>query len=492
MQCETNSNKSHPRRALRQMGIPVAIAVATFVVLAGGLYAATLANHTRIDVPAETVTPSYHPDVAASPDGEDVAVAWSDGMHMYAAGQGSVYLAYGSETGGGWQKARAYPEAASRTNLATRPAIAFDPRPGHSTGVRLVWSQNQGTTTGFNRILHAACDLADFETCSSVTSSTVRFVAAGNVLMPDIVVDKAGMGHVVWLEEQDSSGSGVYYAHQSDAAWSPPTRLSPLSHQASRPAVAYAGVGAAGCLHVAWAGGAGEAYTYIAYRRIDLGGNDCGGDRGPLYFDVASSYAYGHSDPHNASIAAAGDRVYLFWDVAAGRDSGIYQVYHIVYNTSADGGETWQRPDDGDEPEYLDFPGGGIAFSDHLGRDEEVGSRLQFARPHPYVTLEGDGVQARPHLVWSEAITWPENTYQIDVFHSYSQTGWLAAENLTQGTKSLRLHSALPVAVVGARGSLHVAYMQEARIDSSTWWDSVYYQGPIEERGAIYLPIVLQ
>jgi hypothetical protein len=78
------------------------------------------------------------------------------------------------------------------------------------------------------------------------------------------------------------------------------------------------------------------------------------------------------------------------------------------------------------------------------------------------------------------------------VFHSYSQTGWLAAENLTQGTKSLRLHSALPVAVVGARGSLHVAYMQEARIDSSTWWDSVYYQGPIEERGAIYLPIVLQ
>jgi hypothetical protein len=243
---------------------------------------------------------------------------------------------------------------------------------------------------------------------------------------------------------------------------------------------------------VAWAGGAGEAYTYIAYRRIDLGGNDCGGDRGPLYFDVASSYSYGHSDPRNPSIAAAGDRVYLFWDVAAGRDSGMYQVYHIVYNTSADGGETWQRPDDGDEPEYLDFPSGDIAFSDHLGRDEEVGSRLQFARPHPYITLEGDGAQALPHLVWSEVVTWPENMYQIDVFHSYSQTGWLAAENLTQDTKSLRLHSALPVAVVGAGGSLHVAYMQEELSGPSAWWDSVYYQGPIAERGAIYLPLIVK
>jgi hypothetical protein len=474
--------------------LPLALAALLSGVLAYALYAAPtgpLGNVVRLDL--GTMQPTT-PDMATSRDGEFVAITWSDGYIPTAAGQGYVYLSYGSETNGGWPRWRAYPSVASAANLAKQPAIAFDPRAGASRRVHLAWSQHTGAGQTFNQIYYATCDLANPATCYSLTPALVRSAAA-NVFMPDIAIDKGGTPHVVWVEE---SGTHTFIRYAQAPAWTP-FLISPSTYTATMPSIAYADVGASGCLHIAWAGNsslAGETFEHIGYYRRDLDGASCGGNLGPLYFNQWS--LAGHSNPKNPHVAASGDNVYIVWDIDSGGTLDGYDKYYLVYNYSTDGGTTWARPPDGSQPEYLDFPSGSSVvddFTPHPSRDElESGRRHYASRLHPDVTLAG----TTAHLVWNEVVTGTayENQNHFDVFHATGgQTTWGAATNVTTGTKAdFDIHSAAPAVVVGKDGHVHAAYMEETQIGPGSWlWDQIIYQGPIEDRSSdIFLPTILR
>jgi len=476
--------------------VPLALAALLSGLLIYVLHAAPLGERVRLDGSSMR---SHRPDIAASADGEYVAAVWSDGYISTAAGQGYIYLAYGIEARGGWPRVRVYPATASQTNLATQPAIAFYPGTSASTTtVHMVWSFNEGTSTSFNRIVYASCNLANPATCrsSAIPTATVRSVASGNVLMPDIAVDKNEGRHVVWLEASGTNTSVWYASSSNGSSWTSPDDISPTSgYTATRPAIAYANVGSKGCLHIVWAGGT-STFNHIGYKRIDLGPNDCGGDLGPLYFNQAGGL-FSHSDPQNPSVAAAEATVYVAWDVDSGHDDPPFQYYYLVYNYSNNSGSSWARSDGGPDPEYLDFPSGSFsAFTNHPALDETQTGRTQYgSRLRPDVTLEITTTLI-PHLVWNEVVTESEEVYHFDVFHTIRQTGWVTpATNVTDGNKqngSTDIDSAAPAIVVGKEGHKHVAYM-ETQQPGSDVWDFVLYQGPIANTGSgVYLPIILK
>jgi hypothetical protein len=483
-------DERHPMAARRwpALLLPLALAALLSGLLAYALYAAPpgpLGNVVRLDL--GTMQPTM-PDMAVSRDGEFVAITWSDGYISTAAGQGYVYLSFGSETDGGWPRFRAYPSVASTANLAKQPAIAFDPRAGASQQVHMAWSQHTGAGQSFNQIYYATCNLATPGTCYSLTPSMVRSAAA-NVFMPDIAVDMNGVPHVVWVEEH-ATGTTIKYANGSN--WGLVLNISPSSnYTVTQPSIAYAN----GCLHIVWASNsnaAGDTFESIGYKRQDSGGS-CGGNLGPLYFNQWS--LAGHSNPKNPRVAASGNNVYIVWDIDSGGTVDGYDKYYLVYNYSTDGGTTWARPPDGSQPEYLDFPSGGVAsFTPHPSRDELESGRRQYAsRLRPDVTLEG----TMPHLMWSQVVTRSgENEYHFDVFHTtYQSSAWMAATNVTTGTKAdFDIHSAAPAVVVGKDGHVHAAYLEETQIGPGSWlWDQVIYQGPIEDRTPdIFLPVILR
>jgi hypothetical protein len=473
--------------------LPLTLAALLSGLLVYALHAAAvgpLGNVVRLD--RGTMQPTT-PDMAASLDGEFVAITWSDGYIPTAAGQGYVYLSYGSETDGGWPRIRAYPPAASTTSLAKQSAIAFDPRAAASRRVHLAWSQHTGAGQVFNQIYYATCDLANIATCYSLSPTTVRSVSR-NVFMPDIAVDKAGTPHVVWVEE-GAGGTETAIKYASGSNWGSVLNISPSSGvTVTQPSIAYADVGASGCLHIVWASNSNTAsatFESIGYARRDLGGS-CGGNLGPLYFNQWS--LADHSNPKNPRVAASGNTVYVVWDIDSGGTVDGYDNYYLVYNYSTDGGTTWARPD-GTPPEYLDFPSGGVAsFTPHPSQDELESGRRQYAsRLRPDVTLEG----TTPHLVWSQVVTRPgENEYHFDVLHTtYQGSTWLAATNVTTGTKAeFDIHSAAPAVVVGKDGHVHAAYLEETKTGPGSWlWDQVVYQGPIEDRTPdIFLPVIFR
>jgi hypothetical protein len=480
-------------RRWRALLAPLALAALLSGLLAYALYAAPvgpLGNVVRLD--RGTMQPTQ-PDVAASQDGEFVAITWSDGYIDTAAGQGYVYLSYGSLTDGGWPRIRAYPPAASATNLAKQPAIAFDPRPSASRKLHLAWSQHTGTGQTFNKIYYATCNLANPGTCYSLSPATIRSATA-NVFMPDVAVDVNGMPHVVWVEE-NSGGTATSIKYASGSNWALVTNVSPSSgYTVTQPSIAYAN----GCLHMVWASNSdatGDNFESIGYARRSAGGS-CSGDLGPVYFNQWSPY---HSNPKNPRVAASGNMVYIVWDIDSGKSVGGYPAYHLVYNYSNDGGATWARPYDGDQPRYLDFPSGSFLYDDftlHPSRDELESGRQQYAsRLRPDVTLQG----ATAHLVWSQVVTGTAYEFEnhFEVFHaSGSETTWGAATDVTIDTKTVdpNIHSAVPVVVVDKNGDPNVAYLEETKISASKWlWDQVVYQGPIEDRTPdIFLPIIFK
>jgi hypothetical protein len=485
---------SIPRHRWLAMLAPIAIAALLSGLLAYVLYAAPLGEHVRLD---RSSMRSHEPDIAASRDGEYVAVAWSDGYISTAEGQGYVYLSYGSETKGGWPRVKVYPATASLTNLAKEPAIVFDPRAAHATEVHMAWSQNVGSTSAFNNIYYASCNLANPGTCKAGTISpvSVRPVGTGNVFMPDVAVDKTGGRHVVWLEESGTNTAVKYASSSNGTTWTPQNISLTSNYTSTQPAMAYANVGSKGCLHIVWAGGSGGTFNHIGYKRKDLGGSDCGGDKGPLYFNLKA----GHSVPKNPSVAASGSTVYIVWDVDSGNDDGTYQYYYLVYNSSNDSGETWARDPSGTAPEYLDFPGGGIiSFTNHLALDETESGRTRYgSRLRPNVTLEVTNTLVVPHIVWNEVVTESQEgmSYHYDVFHTIKNPNWVVpATNATDGTKDIDTDSAAPEVVVGKKGHVHVTYMEETRgSGSDRSWNLIFYQGPIVDTGSeLYLPIIFK
>ncbi|NJO06892.1 MAG: exo-alpha-sialidase, partial [Chloroflexaceae bacterium] len=87
-----------------------------------------------------------------------------------------------------------------------------------------------------------------------------------DALDPQIVIDQAGVSHVVYFETNFSSRERVYYTNNRSGSWSTPRLMSEAAN-GQKPSIAYANVSGRNIIEVAWGHGSG-----LGYRRSEDGG----------------------------------------------------------------------------------------------------------------------------------------------------------------------------------------------------------------------------
>lgn len=479
---------------------PLALAICLAGLLMVAMWAAALAALPGSEQP---VYPFHYedalPDVAANASGDYLALAWSRGRHSESGPAGYAYLDIAQVAEGKWQRVlKVYPASATEIESARLARIVFDP--SQSTKLHMVWEHKSGVA--FNEVQYALCDVAVEGDCgvSQINRSKVVDAFASNgPNQPDIAVDEGGRRHVVWVT---TNGRVEYRCSTNGGSWSPTTPiLVRAALTATQPSIAYAN----GKVHVVWAEGPAD-FDKIGYKNAAVSSGCPSGPASfvnPAIFNVANS-AYTARNPR---VAAAGDTVYVVWNVRTNQSIGtnVY-TYHLVYNRSTDGGVSWERDPTGSPPEYLNITTGGTTFTGRPGYEGRPDYNYDYGEwLHPDVTLEVTGSNTIAHVVWQQStVTWSGNPGEeidqayYDIFYStHDGTGaWDTPTNVTAGTQGgLEIYSVMPSLAVDNQGQVHIAYMKEKGNgwNSPEDWDAYYFgvlEGP--PQGGVYLPIVLK
>jgi hypothetical protein len=424
------------------------------------------------------------PDIAASPRSDYLAVAWSRGRDSTTGPAGYFNLDIASEAEGRWRvPVTVYPKSATASNMAREARIAFDSRSAFSTTLHMVW--NQKTAAGFTQILYAKCNAAKNSKCAATAiTPTIALVNGGSPSQPDIATDEAGHIHVVWVD-----GQYVKYRCSKDGGqnWES-TLFVRNAVTVTQPSIAHAN----GIVHIAWVeGGTSDAFDTIGYRNGVDASDDC-----PTTLGTAAYFGLGGAEAvKDPKVAAAGNTVYLVWDV---KTSGVALggnviTHYLVYNHSANGGTNWDR--DGTSPEYLDIPNSTITFTQHSVFNNRQPYNYDYGTwLHPNVTLQISGAQTLAHVVWQEStVDWVRNEGTFNIFYTIGNgSSWTAPTAVTGGTPDEDIYSVMPVVAVSRNGRLHIAYMKEKDTGQQLPedWD-IYYFGLLEgPPQGVYLPVI--
>jgi hypothetical protein len=467
--------------------LPPALAGLLAVLLLATLWTVSLADLPGAETPIFTRSlEDGLPDIAASPGGAYLAVAWSRGRDSTTGPAGYFNLDIASEAEGKWRMpVTVYPQSASASNMAREARIAFDSRPAFSSTLHMVW--NQKTASGFSKILYAHCNVAASANCTAAAiTQPVTVRDAANVSQPDVAVDEDGLVHVVWTE-----GTQVRYSCSQNGgqAWGTPLLVRSGAVTVTQPSLAHA----SGSVHIAWAeGGAGGVFDTIGYRNGSHSSGVCPISLSPSTLSFDKGDAQAAKDP---KVAAAGSTVYLVWDVKGLNSIGNVITHYLVYNRSTNGGLNWDR--DGTAPEYLDIPTATATtftqrsvFNNRTDYNYDYGTWL-----HPDVTLQITGSQTIAHVVWQEStVDWGRNEGTFNIFYTAGNgSSWAAPTTVTDGTPDEDIYSVMPTVAVGQNGRLHIAYMKEKYTAQQTPedWD-IYYFGLLKgpPQGGVYLPII--
>jgi hypothetical protein len=489
MQGPIEGNRS--RRWLAAL-LPPALAGWLAVLLLAALWTVSLADVPGAEAPITTRSlEDGLPDIAASPGGDYLALAWSRGRNDQTGSAGYFNLDIASEAEGKWRlPVTVYPQSATDSNMAREARIAFDSRSAFSTTLHMVW--NQKTAAGFSQIRYANCNVAKNANCTAAAiTQTTTLVNGGSPSQPDIATDEAGHVHVVWVAGQD-----VMYRCSKDGGknWES-TLFVRHAVTVTQPSVAHAG----GIVHIAWAeGGAGDVFDTIGYRNGADAPGDCPTSLGASSATFTMGSVEGIKDP---KIAAVSSTVYLVWDV---KTSGVALggnviTYYLVYNRSTNGGLNWDKK--GSAPEALDIPNGTVTFTQRSVFNNRSPYNYDYGTwLHPDVTLQISGAQTLAHVVWQEStVDWDRNEGTFNIFYTTGNgASWAAPTAVTDGTPDEGIYSVMPVVAVGQNGRLHIAYMKEKGTGQEPYpfpedWD-IYYFGLLEgpPQGGAYLPVIIR
>jgi len=487
---ERDSDRTNKRRLLALLR-PLALAGLSGGLLLAVLWTAALAQLAGgEELPIYTISNDDSlPDIAASKNGQYLALAWSRGYEEYSGASGYVFLSTAEVADGHWQAARRiYPPAASNLNAAREARIVFDPRDAYPSRLHLVW--NQKTGGAYNQIFYAAYDVA-----SGATIGPSQVVSASNgPEQPCVAVDSAGRVHVVWV----NGSMQVLYACYGGSSWGSPIVIASSSITVTQPAIAFA----SNTIHIVWAEGtsAGEPdkFDTIRYRNADVSANCASSFANATSFSAGGSY-----EARNPKVAAA-DRdntVYVVWDVKTNvPPSENVFTYYLAYNRSVSG--AWATA----PPGYLDIPTASPSFrterpvfDNREPYDYNYGEWL-----HPDITLQTSGSDVIAHVAWQESTLVDEDdngsidTGYFDIFYSsYEGTGtWTTPVTVTAGPgRTINLFAIMPSLAVDSSGRAHLAYMKETVENENPFpdvedWDMYYFgvlNGP-----PTYLPIILK
>jgi hypothetical protein len=461
------------------------------VVLAAVLVAVVTAApvsflHIRSNLSRTATLSSAYPDLAVSPDGDWVVVAWTEGYDDRAEFRGHVYLRAASEAGGGWgNKIRVFSGDSSAYAYDAAVAVAGDT--AHVAYVVFVFADGSLTRT---EVRYATCPLPNGECESQILSIDYTYL----LTRVDIALDEDEDPHVVWTRQaEDRSEGDVWYSTRSAEAWGSREWVDKAeSIVDGNPAIAWAD----GYAHVVWQAKSGpEGYEdyYIRYRRREDQSGDWEGVVSPVE-GVGLPTA-------NPDVAAGAGRVFVVWDWCADfnrQTRGYCREYNLVYWRS-DWGPFDRREvgTDNEAPVEIYYS---AESQDYFEDRSEYLLNLE-----PSISLNGDGW---PAVVWhadlSEGEGCDEGCKDADreyaIYYTYALTGtedngvdWITPTVLSQVQPGMLGRAVVGMGEPGPSGEPpHVAHMQKLGTDEQDPWD-VYYDSSEDERerySYLYLPLI--
>jgi len=441
--------------------------------------------HVRTNLSQAANLDSARPDLAVSPDGNWVAVVWTE---EYSPGvgdhKGDVYLRAASEDEGGWRDKvlvfdgseieSAYDAAMAISNTTVHVAyVVVDDTPGYEK----------------MQVRYRDCSLSSGE-CNP-EQQAVSVPSWYKITWVDIAVGENGLPHVVWSQTDQYGDDGVirytnllYDDEKQLWQWSPAERVS-LEYDCYRPAVAYAN----GYAHVVWEKEQDEPKQYyIGYGRRD----ESGWETTKLSADQTTL------PPGNPDVAAWGNRVFVTWDWCSDMDPNPpCNLFKVVYRRSDDGGSTWgvdtsktREVGTGqlyygpqELAEYHSSDDEGVAPGDQ--RDESL-LGLQ-----PSITLNRDGW---PAVAWHADRSEGDGTDYV-IYYTYALTdgqdhvNWITPTLLGWGG-ALRGSANFGVAQPGpGEQHVHLVYMQKSGTGA---WEVFYDSNEGDQYEHIFLPMVMR
>jgi hypothetical protein len=464
-------------------------------VLAAGLATAVLATvaaarplgflHVRSNLSRTPTLVSAYPDLAVSPDGDRVAVVWTE--EYYQSGAGSynhVYLRVASETGGGWGDEVSVFSGSSRSSV-DHAAVAVTGPTAYTAHVAYVVFEFDQDYLVRTELRHRKCSLNLSQVECDASEDVVASVDAssGRIFWVDLALDASGNPHVVWAQYDDADYNGdiLYRAYDGDG-WGSTETVRALTGNNHTPSIAWAG----GYAHVVWDE---QTQHQILYRRRTASGWEPG--------SVPLCSPQPARPPGNPDIAAGGGRVFVVWDWCSdpNREShGYCRQYNVVYLRSNDSGARWGTVREvGTDREYA---AGGLADYDSAGwyvsSSDMREEYLQYLRPS--IALNDDGW---PAVVWHADRSGEGDGEDYAIYYTYAFTGagsevnWAIAPAVLNRIQPSMLGSAaigVGEPEPGDEQYLHVAYMQR---QSTGFWDVYYDTDAWELYELVYLPVAL-
>ncbi len=415
--------------------------------------------HTNLSMTPDRM--SAYPDLAVSPDGEWVAVAWVDGYDAAAGYRGHVYLRAASESGG-WGNRIAVYTGTSSACAYLRASVAIT---GTTAYVAYVTFENSCGNPNTTRLRYRTCSLTN-GTCGNAEVITSTTTPGYQITWADLALDANGNPHVVWTLYYNTTEAGqIFYGNRVGGNWGTREAVD-TEGKNNYPAIAWAD----GFAHVVWEK---ESAYDIVYRRRTAAG--VWGDAFTIYNDTSGNYA-----PHWPDVAAGAQGLFVVWDACYDminqQCDNTAAEHAVLYRRSNDNGANWPP-----SPLYREV--GTDAWANVTQSYAPTGMET-LLHLRPSLTLNRDGW---PAVAWHAG--YGGSTYALYYSDAVSGTSdsvqWITPTRLVAGQLG-----APAVGVINARGEgrqyLHFAYMQGSGAD----WD-VYYNSN-ETYNTLYLPLVMR
>jgi hypothetical protein len=442
----------------RGRGVAIVLAaVAAAVAVAAMLGAVAMARplgfvHVQSNLSQSSTLASGRPDLAVSPDGEHVAVVWTE-EYLQGRGyhKGHVFLRAASETGGWGDKVTVF--SASDSACARHAAVAVTGTVAHVAYVVF----DDCDAPEYIRVRYRTCELP---TGKCEPSQEVAFVKASQnkITRVDIAVDNDKHPHVVWAQFDEGGYDGVIRYSTSDGHTWIGAEYVRSNFDSKMPAVAWAD----GYVHVVWEEAQSTGHQ-IWYRRRDSS------DWEPFFEDLCTqqdTYL-----PSNPDVAAGNGRVFVVWDWCQALDDDSYCAqYDLVYRRSNASG----APD---------------SWGSYANEIREVGTDYLYYGVEPLTHNNSTGNPAA-----QDADRDGGSGTDYTIFVTYATTGtkdavsWITPTVVGWGGTA---QSAATVGVgepaVDGEQHLHVAYMKHP---ATSAWEVYYDSDEYDDYLRIYLPVV--
>jgi hypothetical protein len=479
-------SESEPRASasgrLSRLAWPLALGTALLVLIGVPMLAAgggDLGNKPiNLSKRAEVGLKSADASLKASADGKWVAAVWSRGYDSRpdTAQVGNIVLKSANVMTGWELQVNVFSATASL--WAQQPRLAFRPLPQSQSQIAAVWVVCRNRDEQCDTLQWTTCDIARYpDRCQS--AQTLHSEANANLSNPDLVYDNTGRLHFIWRKGLGTGNRGLFYRRQGGGV----SQVAGTDLNSFNPSLAFGN----DRLHLVWY----QHHDTPASRRVRYSADKILSDdawdallqshwKAPLLWRLTG----GPGEPYvRPSIAAAGNTVYVGWDIyRLSETEG--DVFHLAYDHSSDNGASWLTGPGGDGKAVP-----GAFFSDATSYRSPLDSMAEESALRPSIAVSGSLPAVAWHL-FTQVTEGGDTIYVIGYTSGISAGGVISWQVPVIITNDLNYdpregieedHSANPRLAIWPGGRLHIVHLGlwgGNPFDPKSDWD-VYYRGAV-------------